>query len=99
MKRFSQMGALELETEMNRLWEAKENAKTNGMPNEADMLERKYYMAKAYTLSPESFPPGLYKIVDSMNEFTLNYINGVMAWGVLNGEEEEVSYPLSMLVK
>lgn len=95
MRRFSEMSALELEAEMSRLWSEKEAAEANGWDSQASMLERKYYMAMSYTLTPNSFKPGWYEVTGSTSLFQLQYLNGVMAWGILNGEE--TSLPISML--
>ncbi len=95
MRRFSEMSALELEAEMSRLWEEKQAAEAKGWESQAHMLARKYYMAMSYTLTPNSFRPGLYKVIGESATFQLSYLNGVMAWGQLNNEE--ISLPISML--
>lgn len=95
MRRFSDMSALELEAEMSRLWSEKEAAEAKGWDSQASMLERKYYMAMAYTMTPDAFQPGWYEVIGSTALFQLQYLNGVMAWGIMNAEE--VSLPISML--
>lgn len=93
MKRYSEMSREELLAEMDKLAAEKSRAE---FPSQAELLERKYWMAKAYTLSPNSFPPGIYEVEG--NEFMLEYINGIMAWGKM-GLNNEASFPISMLKK
>lgn len=98
MKRYSEMNLLELYQSMDHLLKEKEQALQEGLPSKADMLERKYYMAKAYTMKTSDFAPGTYKVVGREEPFHLRYLNGVMAWGDI-GNETEVSFPISMLKK
>jgi hypothetical protein len=93
-RRFSEMDREELEAVMQRLREEQRRAK---LPNEAEMLERKYDIAKSYTLSPADFPPGRYRISGYEHPFELEYLNGIMAWGRMDGEE--ASFPISRLIK
>ncbi|MCR8633535.1 MULTISPECIES: YfhH family protein [Paenibacillus] len=95
-KLFSQMSREELELEMLQSLEAMEKAE---FPSQKELLERKYYTAKAYTLNPLEFPPGIYKVIGHPVDasFKLNYINGIMGWGEM-GEDLEASFPLSMLL-
>lgn len=93
MKRYSEMSREELAAEMEGLREEMRRAE---FPSQREMLERKRRMAEAYTLSGESFPPGLYGVVGYAEPFELKYVNGVMAWGRM-GTENEASFPISML--
>jgi hypothetical protein len=95
MRRFSEMSALELESEMSRLWEEKQEAEAKGWESQAHMLARKYYMAMSYTLTPDQYRKGAYHVVGESSIFELTYLNGVMAWGQMNGDE--ISLPISML--
>lgn len=97
MKRFSEMSPTELQYELGKLLDEKEQALKDGLTSKADMLERKYYMGKCYTLSTSEFPPGTYKVIGQDLPFHLEYLNGIMAWGSM-GEEKEISFPISMLV-
>jgi hypothetical protein len=98
MKRFSEMTLMELYIAMDRFLKEKEEALRQNWQSQADMLERKYYMAKAYTLSPDNFPPGRYRVVGHDLPFNVEYLNGLMAWGSM-GEEKEISFLISMLKK
>jgi len=85
----------ELEKEMNSILAEMEKAE---FPSQLEILQSKYDMARAYTLSAEQFPPGLYKVRGFEEPFRLEYINGVMAWGVM-GSEKDASFPISLLEK
>jgi hypothetical protein len=94
-KLYSQMSYIELEKEMHDI--LNEMIKVE-FTSQKELLERKYYMAKSYTLRPADFEPGLYLIQGYQDEkFELLYVNGIMGWGNF-GSEREVSFPLSMLI-
>jgi hypothetical protein len=93
-KLYSQMSRAELEIEMVQSLEAAAQAE---FPSQIELYQRKYFMAKAYTLDPADFPPGLYHVERVQNEqFELTYVNGIMGWGKL-GSDPEASFPISML--
>ncbi|GCL71201.1 DUF1811 domain-containing protein [Paenibacillus naphthalenovorans] len=94
-KLYSQMTPEELQTEMKLLQEEIQRAE---FPSQRSVLERKYYAAKAYTLNPADFPPGLYKVDGEQLPFEVHYVNGIMAWGTL-GQEPDASFPISMLTR
>lgn len=93
MKRYSEMNEEELQAQIKQLKKERRRAE---FPSQAEMLERKIMMAKAYLLSPESFPPGIYQVEGLTEDFELRYVNGIMAWGKM-GDEDEASFLLSML--
>ncbi|MFC6227210.1 DUF1811 family protein [Paenibacillus allorhizosphaerae] len=96
MKRlYSQMSRTELEEEMKQLREEMGRAE---FPSQKAILERKYYTAMAYTLNPDDFPPGLYKVEHVQLPFEVRYLNGIMAWGTV-GNDTEASYLISMLTR
>ncbi|WP_282941634.1 DUF1811 family protein [Paenibacillus sp. RC67] len=94
-KLYSQMSPEELEAEMSEILEAMKNVE---FPSQKDLLERKYYTAKAYTLNPGEFVPGLYTVDGYEEPFELEYINGMMGWGKM-GKDPEASFPISMLTR
>lgn len=87
----------ELQKEMGKLEAERTEALQKGWQSQADLLERKFYMAKAYTLEPGDFAPGMYQVTGETGEFVLAYLNGIMAWGKFAHSKEEVSFPISML--
>jgi hypothetical protein len=93
-KLYSQMTLQELEAEMKLIRAEMDRVE---FPSQRSVLERKYFMALAYTIDPADFPPGLYKVEHIQQPFELRYINGIMAWGTVG--EEEASYPISMLTR
>lgn len=94
-KLYSQMSPDELEAEMAEILEAMENVE---FPSQKELLERKYYTAKAYTLNPNDFPPGQYTVDGYEETFELEYLNGMMGWGTM-GKDPEASFPISMLTR
>lgn len=95
MRRYSEMSREELAAEVEKLEAEKRKA---AFPSQAEMLERKRWMAKAYMLAGEPFPPGMYRVEGEAEPFELVYLNGVMAWGRM-GSENEASFPISMLAR
>lgn len=95
MKRYGEMSREELLAEVGMLETEKRKAE---FPSQAEMLERKIWMAKAYMMASESFPQGMYEIEGHSEPFELLYVNGIMAWGRM-GAENESSFPISMLRK
>ncbi|MDQ1913072.1 DUF1811 family protein [Paenibacillus sp. GD4] len=94
-KLYSQMSREELEAELRELSDAMEKAE---FPSQKNVLQSKYVTAKAYTLDPADFTPGVYKVDGVQTLFELKYINGIYAWGSMDNEPE-ASFPISMLVR
>ncbi|PZE22590.1 DUF1811 family protein [Paenibacillus xerothermodurans] len=93
-KLYSQMSRDELESEMLENLEAAARAE---FQSQKELFERKYYTAKAYTLNPADFPPGIYAVEGQPGTlFQLKYLNGIMGWGTV-GAEAEASFLISML--
>lgn len=101
-KRYSEMTPAELQAEIATLAEKAKKAEQMGMINEFAVLERKAVMAKSYLLDPEDFHSGeRYEIVgDPGDYFTIDYMNGVFAWGYRDsGSQEEEALPIALLKK
>ncbi|MFE5319768.1 DUF1811 family protein [Paenibacillus sp. NPDC056579] len=94
-KLYSQMSAEELETEMAEIEAAMKQVE---FPSQMELLQRKLYTAKAYTLDAADFPIGTYKVEGFDEPFEMKYINGIMGWGIM-GKDPEASFPLSMLTR
>ncbi|WP_199617734.1 DUF1811 family protein [Paenibacillus alkalitolerans] len=94
IRRYSEWPPEQLTEELERLQREMADAQT---PVETEVLRQKYYMAKAYLLKDRPFPKGLYRVEGREETFTLERLNGIMAWGKWeNGEEGAV--PISALV-
>ncbi|WP_248926534.1 DUF1811 family protein [Paenibacillus hamazuiensis] len=94
-KRFSEMTRTELEAEMESILGEIEKAE---FPSQREILQSRYDTAKAYTLNPEQFTPGTYRVRGRKELFRLVYLNGVMAWGETDSEKE-ASFLISVLEK
>jgi len=95
------MSEYELKQEIASLREQARKAEQLGMVNEFAVLERKVDMAKAYLLNPDDYFPGeTYEIEgDPGSSFTIDYLNGVFAWGVRKGGKEQEALPISLLIR
>jgi len=94
------MTEYELKQEIASLKEKARKAEQLGMVNEFAVLERKADMAKAYLLNPDDFIPGeKYEIEgDPGVTFTIDYLNGVFAWGMREGGSKQEALPISLLI-
>ncbi|MCD1258599.1 DUF1811 family protein [Paenibacillus athensensis] len=92
MKRYSEMSPQELQAAIAALEKQMQAAE---FPSQLAVLESKLLFARAYALSPTDFPPGLYAVKDREQPMRVDYLNGVMAWGTMDGEE--ISVPISAL--
>jgi len=97
-KRYSEMTLTELDMEIARLQKEGERSLAQGMVNELQILERKYYMAKSYLISPVTIPKGFVTSVENENgSFVIDRMEGVMAWGKFQDCSEERAFPVAML--
>ncbi|MFS0562322.1 YfhH family protein [Terribacillus sp. 179-K 1B1 HS] len=101
--RYSDLTVEQLKEEMKQLKIQQQKAEQMGNFSEYQILERKRQMAKAYTMNPDDFKPGAtYQIKgDRSHVFTIDYLNGVFAWGYRRqgaetGQELE-ALPISVL--
>jgi hypothetical protein len=92
MKKYAEMTKNELQIEIESLQDQKKNVE---FESQLAILDSKISFALAFTLSPEDFPPGLYKVEGHSHPMQVTYLNGVMAWGTMEGQE--VSFPISLL--
>ncbi|MBD3861694.1 YfhH family protein [Bacillus sp. 28A-2] len=100
-KRYSEMTEYELKQEIAALSEKARKAEQLGIVNEYAVLERKIDMAKAYLLDPGLIQTKTtYQIKDTGEQFYVEYLNGVFAWGYrVSSPEKEDALPISMLTQ
>ncbi|UYO36294.1 YfhH family protein [Bacillus zhangzhouensis] len=100
-KRYSEMTEYELKQEIAALSEKARKAEQLGIVNEYAVLERKIDMAKAYLLDPALIQTKtVYQIKDTDEEFYVEYLNGVFAWGYrISAPNKEEALPISMLMQ
>lgn len=98
MRLFSQMTLAELQLEMERLRQEAAEKKQAGDETQLAILQQKYFMAKSYYLGTDEFRiGGNYSVPDHDQPFTIDYFNGVFAWGRFPGSEEQTGFPVGML--
>jgi hypothetical protein len=96
---YRDMTPTELEAEMTRLQDEGHRALAEERFEELDVLERKYYLAKSYTMNPDEIKVGnLYTVIDTTDRLEVTRMDGVMAWGYRNGVRLEEAFPMAMLV-
>lgn len=100
-KRYSEMTEYELKQEIAALSEKARKAEQLGIVNEYAVLERKIDMAKAYLLDPAAIQTKTtYHIKDTDEQFYVDYLNGVFAWGYrVSAPNKEEALPISMLTQ
>ncbi|GAB7389052.1 hypothetical protein BSNK01_28900 [Bacillaceae bacterium] len=100
MKRFSEMKEEELRRQLDELEREVRRLRAAGNTSELAIVERKYYLAKSYLIDPREIVPGeTYCVEGERRLFRVDYLNGVMAWGRLEGSFEQTAYPIAMLAK
>lgn len=100
MIRMSEMSREELEREMQRLWAQAKKKERAGFFSEANVLEQKFYMAKSYLMDPSQIEiGGQYRVAGEEGIFTVQYLNGVFAWGQLDSDPEKRGFPIGRLEK
>ncbi|MGD8191183.1 DUF1811 family protein [Brevibacillus ginsengisoli] len=98
MRLLSQMTLAELQMEMEKLLKEAEEKKVKGDLVGFGILEQKFFMAKSYYIGTNEFFIGKsYKVHGHDQPFTIEYFNGVFAWGTLDGTNECVGFPVGML--
>jgi hypothetical protein len=98
LRLYSQMTLAELQEEMERLHvEAKEKKKL-GDESQLAIITQKYFMAKSYYLGTKEFRiGGKYSVAEYDQPFTIDYFNGVFAWGRFPDSDEQTGFPVGML--
>ncbi|MFD2371440.1 YfhH family protein [Brevibacillus sp. GCM10020057] len=98
MRLYSQMTLAELQEEMERLRLQAEEKKNAGDESQFSIIQQKYFMAKSYYLGTDEFRiGGKYSVPEHDQPFTIDYFNGVFAWGRFPGSEEQTGFPVGML--
>lgn len=98
MKKFNEMTKEELYKAMQELLGDARKKEQAGFYSEANVLEQKYYLAKSYLLSPQEIKiGGRYYVAGEDKPLVVEYLNGVFAWGSLEGETEEKGFPIGRL--
>lgn len=98
MRLYSQMTLAELQEEMELLHQQAEEKKKSGDDSQFAIIQQKYFMAKSYYLGTHEFRiGGKYSVADYDQPFTIEYFNGVFAWGRFPDSDEPTGFPVGML--
>ncbi|KQL44524.1 YfhH family protein [Brevibacillus choshinensis] len=98
MRLYSQMTLAELQEEMERLRTQAEEKKKAGDDSQFGIIQQKYFMAKSYYLGTDEFRiGGKYSVPEHDQPFTIDYFNGVFAWGRFPHSDEQTGFPIGML--
>jgi hypothetical protein len=94
----SQMTLAELQEEMERLRLLIEENKQLGDSSQLAIYRQKFFMAKSYYIGTDEFRiGGTYRVHEHDQPFTIEYFNGVFAWGKFPDSPEAVGFPVGML--
>jgi hypothetical protein len=89
------MTAEELKLELKKL---EEQYKQINIASEQMIIEQKINLARSYLLDPNTIQPNKwYQISGKSGLFHVAYLNGVFAWGTIEGSSEQVAFPISLL--
>ena len=100
MTLFSQMSKKQLQQEIERLIEAEDTARRQGLLSQASIYRQQKNMARSYLVDPDSIEQGAeYEAEDETSPFIVSYINGVMAWGSWKSDKQLIALPISVLKK
>lgn len=98
MKRYSQMMPEELTYTIKELEKQLLEAEQHKLESNAAILRQKATIAKSYLIDPKTIQIGSKYQVDGNDDlFEVEYLNGIYAWGTLEGKEEKKAFPLSLL--
>ncbi|WP_232699420.1 DUF1811 family protein [Brevibacillus daliensis] len=100
MRLYSQFTLAELQQEMETLRQQLDEKEKQGDLGAAGILEQKFYLAKSYYLGTSEFRiGGTYQVHNQTGTFTIQYFNGVFAWGTFEQDPdgEPVGFPIGML--
>jgi hypothetical protein len=92
------MTLAELQEEMERLRLLAMETQKTGDESQLAIIRQKYFMAKSYYLGTDEYRiGGKYSVPDHDQPFTIDYFNGVFAWGRFPDSSEPVGFPVGML--
>lgn len=98
MKRYSQMIPEELTHTIKELEKQLAEAEKHKLESNAAILRQKVTLAKSYLIDPKTIQLGSKYEVEGKNSlFQVDYLNGIYAWGMLEGKMEKEAFPLSLL--
>ncbi|UOF91636.1 YfhH family protein [Fodinisporobacter ferrooxydans] len=100
MKRYSEMTREEIQLEMQRLREEGMKKHQSGLLSESELqvLEQKFYLAKSYLVDPKTIViHGEYRVEGQEEDFCVDHLHGIMAWGNFVSSKEQIAIPIGRL--
>ncbi len=95
----SEMSNKKLQDEMRRCQNSAKIAIENGVTNEYQVYEQRYFLAKSYLTDPANIEAGItYGIETTTDLFIVDYLDGIMAYGKVLGTKENRAFPIGKLV-
>jgi hypothetical protein len=95
VKRYSQMSRVELQGAIRELESQLSHA---AFESELEIIKQKIAVARSYLIDPATIEiGGRYRVADTAKLFQVAYLNGIFAWGTLEGEEKEQAFPIALL--
>ena len=96
--RFSQMTATQLTMEIKQLEKEEAKALHDGETSQADILTQKKWLARSYLVDAKMIQSGqTYQVHEENTQFTVSYLNGIMAWGYWESSKQLVAIPIAKL--
>ncbi|MCS1352171.1 YfhH family protein [Mechercharimyces sp. CAU 1602] len=97
MPTFGHMTRAELIEEIKRL-EKEEHEKQHQDPTQTEVIRQRRYFALSYLVDPKEITLHTsYRVKGSCAPFTVQYLNGVMAWGNWCEDKQLQAIPLGRL--
>lgn len=98
MSHYSQMSSAELEREIAMLKKQEEQSLKNGNQSAYEVYRQKRLLATSYLIDPEQIKLlHWYDVEGEDHSFFIHFINGVMAWGNWENNDQLQAIPIARL--
>lgn len=98
MSLYSQLNHSELQQEIKQLEQQENTARQQDKETEADMYRQKKNLARSYLVDPKQIKPlRWFRVEEAEQPFLVHYLNGVMAWGNWQGNDQLIAIPIALI--
>lgn len=95
----SDMSKDQLLEEMSSCQRKASAALKDGVTNEYQVYEQRYFLAKSYLMDRTTIESGTtYGLATTTDLFIVEYLDGIMAYGTILGAKEKRAFPIGRLV-